>query len=118
MPGTPATSGLRPTRRRGAVGDSFVRHPVEAGSGKAARAPEASADVTADPEGISASGLGPSLNEREIDVFQAIAVEGPQDTQDVITGILEGVHHFTWHKNGISRTDRQSLIANLSRSSA
>ncbi len=120
MPGAPATSRLPPTRRCGAVGDWFVEHTVEvqAGSDRAARAPEASSGVMTGPEGIGTSGLEPSFNEVEIDVVHAIAVESPQDPQGVITGILEGVHHTAWHEDGISRTDRQSLIANPSDSGA
>ena len=124
MAGRPYGRGPKRRRRR-VVGDWFVAHAVEAeagsdraGSDKAERAPEASADVMTDPEGMWATGLEPSLNEREIDVVHTVAVEGPEDPQDVITGILEGVHHFTWHKNGISRTNRQDRVANSSHTCA
>jgi len=91
---------------------------LEAGSDRATRAPEASSDVMTDPEGMPAAWLEPSFNVYEIDVVHAIAVESPEDPQGVITGILEGMHHSTWHKNGISRANRQGLVANVSHSRA
>ena len=120
IPGAPATSRLPPTRRRGAVGDWFVEHTVDvqAGSDRAGRTPEATADVTADPQGIRASGLAALFDICEIDVVHAIAVESPEDPQGVGPGVLESVHHATWHKNGISRTNRQGLVANVSHSRA
>ena len=89
-----------------------------AGSDRPGRAPEARADVTAAPQGIRASGLAALFDICEIDVVHAIAVESPEDSQGVITGILESVHHATWHKNGISRANRQGLAANVSHSRA
>ncbi len=77
-----------------------------------------SSDVMTDPEGMPAAWLEPLFNVCEIDVVHAIAVESPEDPQGVGPRVLEGVHHATWHKNGISRTNRQGLVANVSHSRA